>query len=97
MARKHDDKKRIEIRFDYAKDGDVIRFLESKTDNMAGFIKSLVRSYVRSQTSSVDIDASKSSKIEFDSHKREERPESEIPKKKLPMQFHNNVIKGSDI
>ncbi|GAA5417372.1 hypothetical protein Pryu01_02435 [Paraliobacillus ryukyuensis] len=40
-------RKRIEIQFDEKKERDVIDFLENEIDNKAGFIKTLVRDYVR--------------------------------------------------
>ncbi|MFZ3580319.1 hypothetical protein [Virgibacillus sp. DJP39] len=40
-------KKRVELRFDEKKDKGIICFLESEVDNKAGFIKTLVRDYVR--------------------------------------------------
>jgi hypothetical protein len=42
-------KKRVELQIDKEKDHDVVNFLENNVDNQAGFIKNLLRQYVRGE------------------------------------------------
>jgi hypothetical protein len=43
------DKKRVELKIDRTIDHDVVQFLENNVDNQAGFIKNLLRQYVRGE------------------------------------------------
>lgn len=42
-------KKRTEVRWDIEKDADIIKYLNENVDNIAGFLKTLARDYVRNK------------------------------------------------
>lgn len=47
MSKRNETKKRIELQIDLRTDKDIVEYLDKYVDNNAGFIKHLLREYVR--------------------------------------------------
>lgn len=86
-------KKRLELRFDPIKDKDVVHFLENEVDNQAGFIKQLVRDYVRFNN---QLQVSDNTYKEESNNETQKLPPSESNNKRSTNSFLNKFAISSN-